>query len=168
MTSAQEPAPLHDDQAVLPAQPIQGSVGGLNQPGLFPVIGHGCLVADGLAQENHLGTYIAGGLEQDGIHVHMGGDAGGLGLDDLGPAHLQAFGRDPGVVGHVLGLVGRHPHIPVTEHPAQGRTDDAFAYIGAGAEDGEAGGWRIMVFTGSIQVHRFYFSIPVRAATPAS
>jgi hypothetical protein len=44
---------------------------------------------------------------------------GGLGLDNLGPAHLQPLRGDPGVVGHVLGLVGRHPQSPVRKNAAQ-------------------------------------------------
>ena len=100
---------LHHHQVVSGPQAVEGGVGRGDQPGLFPVVIHGRLVSDGLAQQHHLRAHVAGGLEQDGIHVHVGRDAGGLGLYDLGPSHLQTLGSDPGVVGHVLGLEGRHP-----------------------------------------------------------
>ena len=71
----------------------------------------------------------------------MGGDAGGLGLDDLGAPHFQPFRGDAGVVGHGLGLEWRYPQSAFGKDPAQGGGDDAFAHVGAGAEDGQAGGF---------------------------
>ena len=40
------------------------------------------------AVEDDLGAHVAGGFEEDGVHVDRGRDAGGLGLKGLGAADL--------------------------------------------------------------------------------
>jgi hypothetical protein len=131
---------LQDDQLECPAQAFQ-------RPGCFSeqmlllgvVVARAAVPAAG-PQQDHLAADVAGRLQQDGVHVHMGRYPGGLGLDDLGAAHLEPLRRHPGVVGHVLGLERRHFYAPPAEDAAQGRRDDALAHIRAGPEDGEAGG----------------------------
>ena len=73
------------------------------------------------AVDDDLGTGISGGLEQDGVHVDVGGDARSLRLDDLGPAHFTAFRGDEAVQGHVLGLEGSDADAFPFENPAKGR-----------------------------------------------
>ena len=68
-----------------------------DQAGLLPVIVPGREVAVNFALDDDLGAHLGGGFEQDGVHVHVGGEPRGHGLDHLGPAHLAALRGDEAV-----------------------------------------------------------------------
>jgi len=71
-----------------------------------------------LPEQDHLGLRVRFGLEQDGIHAHVGDAAGGERLKVLGAAHF-AVGHDPGIVAHVLRLEWRNfqslPRVPTRQ-----------------------------------------------------
>ena len=127
--------PFQDDEVVGLGQAAVALHDLAHQPGLVPVVLPGGEVAVDLAVDDHLGTHLAAGLEQDGVHVHVGGEARGLGLHHLGPAHLAALRGDEAVQGHVLGLEGRHPDALLAEDAAQPGHHDALAHVGAGTQD---------------------------------
>ncbi len=54
--------------------------------------------------QHHLRGVVALRLEQQRVHVGVARNAGGLGLNGLGTAYLQAIGRGIGVECHVLCL----------------------------------------------------------------
>jgi hypothetical protein len=60
--------------------------------------------------DDDLGADVGGGLEQHRVHVGVGRQAGGDGLQGLGAADLAAIDGDRRVEGHVLRLEGRHAH----------------------------------------------------------
>ena len=138
-------APAWDDGVVPGCQAVVGGVNGLAEflAAFFPEIVVGVAVADGPAVEHDLGGMVALGLEQQGVHVGVAGDAGGFGLDGLCPADFQPFRGGEGVEGHVLGLErgGRIAVLP--ENAAEGRGDDALADVAAGA--GEHDGMEAVV-----------------------
>ena len=127
--------PFQDDEFIGPAQAAEALHHLADQPGLVPVVFPGREVAVDPAVDDHLGAHVAAGLEQDGVHVHVGSEAGGLGLDHLGPAHLAALRGDEAVQGHVLGLEGRHPDTLLAEDAAEAGHHEALAHVRAGAED---------------------------------
>ncbi len=88
-------------------------------------------VADRAAEDDDLGGGVAGGFEEDWVHVDGRLDAGGFGLGDLGPPHLAAAFGDVGVEGHVLGFEGGDAMAVLTEDPAEGGGEDGFADMGA-------------------------------------
>ena len=57
-----------------------------------------------LAGHDELASVVAFGLEQDGVHAHVGRDAARLGLHDLGAPHLEPVGRDIAVGAPCSGL----------------------------------------------------------------
>ncbi len=66
-------------------------------------------------------------LEQDGVHIHRGGDPRCHGLGKLGAPNLPATGADRGVVRHVLRLERRHAHAAAREQAAQPGDQGALA-----------------------------------------
>jgi hypothetical protein len=60
-----------------------------------------------LAPNHYLASMAMLGLEQDRIHVHAGLNPSRQRLERLRSTDLAARG-DSGVVGHILGLEGRH------------------------------------------------------------
>ena len=102
----------------------------------FPaVVFHGPHIALDHAVHDDLAAHVRGGLEEDGIHPHVRGNARRFGLDHLGPAHLPAVCGDEGVQGHVLTFKGGDPKALLFEDPAQARGDQAFPRPGHGALD---------------------------------
>ena len=126
---------LHDDGVVSGSQPVVGGIDGFAKFGaaFLPEIVIGVAIADGPAVQHDLRGMVALGLEQQGIHIGMAGDAGGFGLDGLRPADFQPFGRSKRVQGHVLGLERRRIVPVLTEDAAEGRGEDAFAHVAAGS-----------------------------------
>jgi len=100
--------PLDDDVVIFPGK-IFVSAGDLlheHQPVriVFP-----CLtLPDRVTHQDHLGTGITRGFEQDRIHSDRRDQPAGLGLHDLGPPHFQPLPGDKAVEGHVLGFEGRN------------------------------------------------------------
>ncbi len=78
---------------------------------------------------------VAFGLEQDGVHTHVGHDAARLGLHDLGAPHLEPVGRDTAVERHVLALEGSHAQAVLRKHTAQPRRKQALPRVRHGALD---------------------------------
>ena len=142
--------PFHHHEVVGRAQALQGLGRLPEEPLLALVVIAGGAVAVNAAQQDHLGADLGGRLEQHGVHVDMRGQLGRLGLDDLGPPHFKPLRGHAGVVGHVLGFEGGHPHSPPDERPAQGGRDHALAYVRAGSQNGDAGSYATFLLT----IHR--------------
>ena len=87
-------------------------------------------VAHRLAANDHLAAGVGIGLEQDRIHAHVGLDAAGLRLHDLGPAHFAAVAGDERIERHVLRLERRHAQAVLEENAAQRRRQHALARVG--------------------------------------
>ena len=68
-------------------------------------LGHGGELVEGLAPNHHLATRVDFEFQQYGIHVQLGIETGRHCPDSLSHPDL-AFGHDPRVIGHVLGLEG--------------------------------------------------------------
>jgi len=128
---------FHHDDLVLGPEPVQGGQGHGPVGIAIPEVVLGLLHPQGLAQHHHLGAGLAQGLEQHGAHVHVGRPAAGCGLEDLGPGHLQALGRHARLVGHVLGLEGRHIEARIRQQAAEPCGDEALADIRCRSENGE-------------------------------
>ena len=60
-----------------------------------------------LPEQNDLAARVRFGLEQHGVHPHVGDASGGERLKVLCAAHL-AVSHDPGIVAHVLRLERRN------------------------------------------------------------
>ena len=129
--------PLHNHQFVSLVQAAEALHHLPDQAGLFPVVVPGGIIAIDLAVDDDLGAHLGGGLEQYGVHVHMGCEAGGHGLDHLGPPHFPALRGDKTVEGHVLGLKGDHPDALLAEDAAEASRHQAFAHVGTGTQDHE-------------------------------
>ena len=95
----------------------------------------GIHVAQDLSADDHLGTRIRRGLEQNGVHPHIRRNAGRLRLHHLGAAHLQSVLRDKGVQRHILGFKGRDTISVLPEDPAQAGSQKALAGVGHGPLD---------------------------------
>ena len=65
-------------------------------------------------------------LEQNGIHIHMGGNSTGFGLQGLSAPDLSALRRDKGVQRHILRFEGRHAEPGAIQQPAEPGRDHAF------------------------------------------
>ena len=76
---------------------------------------------------------VALGLEQQGVHIRMTGNAGRLGLHCLGPSDLQPFRSSKRVEGHILGLEGGGGVSVLQEDAAQGCGEDTLAHVAAGS-----------------------------------
>ena len=125
--------PLDDDDVVLRRQGLVGRHHlGDEALAVAEVLSrrHG---APGHAVDDHLRAHMAGGLEQDGVHPHVGGHPRRLGLHHLSPAHLEAVGGDGGVEGHVLGFEGGHLIAVLLKYPAESGHQEAFARVGHGS-----------------------------------
>ena len=130
--------PLDDDDVIVGGQAVVGLQNGGNIRPLAAVVFHGPHIALDNAVDDDLAAHIGGGLQQDGVHAHIGSDAGGLCLHHLGAAHLAPRRSDKGVEGHVLTFEGRHPPAVLFENTAQARRQQAFPGIGHGALDHDA------------------------------
>ncbi len=138
-TSPGEPAPFQDDRVELGGQRSRSTLVPRRRPAacsrrtrrrrMFPT---------GLPAHDHLAAGVGVGLEQDGVHPHVGLQAAGLGLHDLGAAHLAAVARDERIERHVLRLERRHANAVLEQNAAQGRRQHALAGVGAGALDHRA------------------------------
>jgi hypothetical protein len=97
LISAGLPAALDDHEVEARAEPLQDLADHLDEPaphaGVLPVgepsLGH--------TADDHLGPVVGLRLQQDGVHVDGGLDAGGPCLGRSGAADLPALGRDGGV-----------------------------------------------------------------------
>ena len=127
------------DGVVFPGQGIEGPLRRVKGLGFVTDIGIHVHIPDGLPQDDHLRTRIAVRFQEDGIHAHIRIDASGLGLNDLGPAHLTAVVRHVRIERHVLGLEGRHPVAVLKQDAAQGGRKDALARIGARSLEHDGG-----------------------------
>ena len=74
---------------------------------------------------------VALGLQQQGIHVRMAGDACGFCLDGLGTTYLQTIRCGVGIEGHILSLKGSRVVAVLLEDTTEGRSHDAFADVAA-------------------------------------
>ena len=86
-------------------------------------------VADGFAVEDDLRGMVTLGLQQQGIHIRMTGDACCLGLNSLGSAYLQTLRSGVGVERHVLSLEGSRVVAVLLEDATEGRSYDALANV---------------------------------------
>ena len=57
--------------------------------------------------QHYLTGMVRVGLQEQGVHIRMAGDAGCFGLNSLGATYLQSLGRGIAVECHVLCLEGR-------------------------------------------------------------
>ena len=98
---------------------------------------HGAELAVGLPQQDDLAAGIGLGLEEDGVHAHIGPHAGREGLEVLGAADFApatvGAGHDAGVVAHVLRLERGDLEALAREVAAQGGGQPAFARAAGGA-----------------------------------
>ena len=81
--------------------------------------------------EDDLRGVVAVGLQEQGIHVRMAGNAGSLSLYGLGAANLQTLRGGVAVQRHVLCLEGRRLIAVLQEDATQGRSNDALANVAA-------------------------------------
>ncbi len=95
---------LDHHDVVLISQNVQRGVNRFPELGFQLQVVHGPGRCIRTAHQDHLRPLVSLRLEQDWIHLHLGFNAGGLGLDRLGPADLATVRGDVGVFGLVLGL----------------------------------------------------------------
>ena len=124
---------LNDDNIVFRRQGIICLPDGGAEVVFVGVILGGFHVAQDFTVDNDLTAHIAGGLQEDGIHPHIGGNPGGFGLHNLGPAHFKARVGDKAVEGHVLTFERGHLVAVLMEHAAQAAGQQAFSGVGHGA-----------------------------------
>ena len=72
-------------------------------------------------------------LEQYRVHFYYRSDTGGLGLNNLRPAHFSAVGGHPGIQRYILRLERRGPIAILGEYSAQGSNKNALAHRGSGS-----------------------------------
>ena len=94
------------DHLVPRGQAVEGGQDGLPGLGLVTLVVTGVHGGDGAALDDDLGAGVRVGLEQHRVHVRVGLEPAGQGLDRLGTADLAAVVGDGTVQGHVLGLEG--------------------------------------------------------------
>ncbi len=137
---------LDDHQIGARPQPCQRRGDHLPQLGFAAIIFAGGQGVPLFAQHHDLGPAVGLRFEQHRVHVHVGRDATRLGLCHLGAADLAAFGRDAGVVAHVLRLERRNSQPTTGVEPAQAGYQQAFAHGGGRALDHQRfGGHSILV-----------------------
>ena len=85
--------------------------------------------ARGAAEDNDLGAPVRTRLEQDRVHAAVRIGSGGLGLQDLGPAHFPAVRRHAGIEGHVLGFEGRGVKAVLAQNAAEGGRENGLARV---------------------------------------
>ena len=86
-----------------------------------------------LCQKFHGPVMYVAAAEGDGDLINVRGDARGLRLHHLCPAHFPAVCGNEGVQSHVLALKGGHPVAVLFEHPAKPGAQQALARVGHGA-----------------------------------
>ena len=124
---------LDDDDIRLLAQAVERLADDREKLALVsPVFACG-VVAVRLSHNDDLRTDVARRLEQDGVHAHIGRDAGGFRLHHLCAAHLAAVRRDERIERHVLRLERRDPVAVLPENAAQRRAEQTLARVRAGA-----------------------------------
>ena len=123
---------LDDDDVIFRGQGFIGPHYLRHQLPLAPVILHGPHIAQNLAVHNHLTAHIGGGLQENGVHPYIRGNARGLRLNHLGTTHFSAVCGNKGIQRHILTFEGSHPVAVLPEHPAQTGAQQAFARIGHG------------------------------------
>ena len=133
---------LHHDGVIPCCQAVEGAAyllaevegglrGGTLQHTIPAPVVVGIAVADGATVEHHLRGMVGAGLEQQGVHVGMAGDACGLGLYGLGTSYLQSLGGGIGVERHVLCLEGGGMVAILPEDATQGCRQHALAHVAA-------------------------------------
>ena len=104
--------------------------------------GHGAQLVVDLTKQHDLAARIGLGLEQQGVHAHIGHRACGQGLQVLGCADLAPLtvgrGDNTGVIAHVLRLERRDLQALAAVVGAQRRGHPAFACATAGAQHHDA------------------------------
>ena len=123
---------FHQDQVGALAEPPKTLQHARHEPGLERVIAARIRRAGDGALHHHLRAVLALGLEQHRVHVDVGLDPGGAGLQRLGAADLAPVARDGGVVGHVLGLEGADRVSTVGERSQKSGGQHRLADIRAG------------------------------------
>jgi hypothetical protein len=71
------------------------------------------------------------GLQEQGIHIRLTGDASSLSLHSLGATYLQPIGRGIGVEGHVLRLERGRLIAVLQKDSAKRSSENALTYIAA-------------------------------------
>ena len=66
----------------------------------------GIFIAQGLAVKDDLTGVVALGLQQQGVHIRLAGDASSLSLNSLRTTYLETVRCGVRVEGHVLRLEG--------------------------------------------------------------
>ena len=79
---------------------------------------------------DHLGAYIIGRLQKNGVHQHRRLNSGCLRLHNLSSAHLQPLFCNKRVQCHILGFKGCHPVSILFKNPAKPCCQKAFSCIG--------------------------------------
>ena len=132
------PCAFKDDGVEARREPVEG-LARLGEQALFAErtleILAGGVVSHGASVEDDLGDAVARRLEEDGVHVGVRSDATRLCLDDLRASHLTAVAGGEGIEGHILSLERGRGIAILLEYPAEGSVQDAFARVGAGADE---------------------------------
>ena len=124
---------LDHDDVIFRSQTLIGRHDGREQLALAGIVVHGAQIAQDAAVHDNLAAGIGGGLEQDGVHAHVGCNPRRLGLDNLGAAHLAAGRGDKRIEGHILALKGGHAVTVLPENTAECGGEQALAHVGHGA-----------------------------------
>ena len=91
----------------------------------------GIFVADGLAIQNDLGSMVALGLQQQGVHVRMTRNARSLSLNSLSASYLESFWCSIRVQCHILSLERCRLITILTEYPTESCCNDTLTDIAA-------------------------------------
>ena len=109
---------LNDNDVVLTAQPLISCQHIRNQLLFILIIIHGFHVAADFPVYNDLASHIAGGFEQNRVHICCRINAACFRLHGLCPADLQPFLCNVGIEGHILGFKGCHFIAILLKYPA--------------------------------------------------
>ena len=125
--------PLDDDHVHLPGKAVVGGQNIGNEFFFVAEVIRRLHLAPHLAMDDDLAAHVAAGLEEDGVHPHIGLDACGLSLHHLGAAHFQAVPGDEAVERHILAFEGGHAVAVLGKNAAERCAQQAFARAAHGA-----------------------------------
>ena len=126
-------------------------------------VGGGGHLAPHFAVYDDLTAHVAAGLEQDGVHPHVGLDARRLGLYHLCPAHFQPVAGDKAVQRHVLTFEGGGAVAVLRKNAAERRAEQTFARAAHGSLHHDAACFAHRITSARVFSSRS-FSGPVRTA----
>ena len=155
--------PLDDDDVVLGRKAVVGRQNLGDELFFILEVFPGGHLSPHLPHDDDLAAHVAGRLEQDRVHPHVGLDAGGGGLHRLRPAHFKAVFGDGAVQGHVLTLEGGAAQPVLLEDAAERGAEQTFARARHGALHHDAARF-FHRSTSPRAASRRRFSAPVRTA----